>query len=51
VVLLHGYAETSLMWKLVMPLLADRFTVIAPDLPGIEQPTATAEELVKFLKG
>jgi len=34
-VLLHGYAETSLMWKPVMPLLAERFMVIAPDLPGI----------------
>src|SRR5260370_18646383 len=33
--LLHGYAETSLMWKPIMPLLAERFTVIAPDLPGI----------------
>ncbi len=35
VVLLHGYAETSLMWKPIMPTLAERFTVIAPDLPGI----------------
>src|SRR5438105_13812942 len=35
VILLHGYAETSLMWKPIMPLLAQRFTVIAPDLPGI----------------
>jgi pimeloyl-ACP methyl ester carboxylesterase len=34
-ILLHGYAETSLMWKPVMPALAERFTVIAPDLPGI----------------
>ena len=34
-ILLHGYAETSLMWKPIMPLLAERFTVIAPDLPGI----------------
>ena len=34
-ILLHGYAETSLMWMPIMPLLADRFTVIAPDLPGI----------------
>ena len=33
--LLHGYAETSLMWKPVLPALAERFTVIAPDLPGI----------------
>jgi len=35
VILLHGYAETSLMWRPIMQLLADRFTVIAPDLPGI----------------
>ncbi len=35
VVLLHGYAETSLMWKPIIPLLAEKFTVIAPDLPGI----------------
>lgn len=34
-ILLHGYAETSLMWRPIMPLLAGRFTVIAPDLPGI----------------
>lgn len=34
-VLIHGYAETSLMWKPIIPLLAKRFTVIAPDLPGI----------------
>jgi pimeloyl-ACP methyl ester carboxylesterase len=35
VLLLHGYAETSLMWKPLIPSLAERFTVIAPDLPGI----------------
>ncbi len=34
-ILLHGYAETSLMWKPIVPALAERFTVIAPDLPGI----------------
>ena len=34
-ILLHGYAETSRMWRPVIPLFADRFTVIAPDLPGI----------------
>jgi len=34
-VLLHGYAETSRMWRPVIPIFADRFTVIAPDLPGI----------------
>jgi len=35
VILLHGYAETSLMWRPILTLLAGRFTVIAPDLPGI----------------
>src|SRR6266403_1985184 len=35
VVLLHGYAETSRMWKPLAKMLAPRFTVIAPDLPGI----------------
>jgi pimeloyl-ACP methyl ester carboxylesterase len=34
-ILLHGYAETSRMWKPIVPILAERFTVIAPDLPGI----------------
>jgi pimeloyl-ACP methyl ester carboxylesterase len=34
-ILLHGYTQTSLMWKPIIPVLAERFTVIAPDLPGI----------------
>src|SRR5207302_772243 len=34
-ILLHGYAETSRMWRPLISLLADRFTVVAPDLPGI----------------
>ena len=33
--LLHGYAETSQMWKPLAAKLKDRFTIIAPDLPGI----------------
>jgi pimeloyl-ACP methyl ester carboxylesterase len=35
VLLLHGYTQTSHMWLPVIPLLAEKFTVIAPDLPGI----------------
>jgi pimeloyl-ACP methyl ester carboxylesterase len=35
VVLLHGFAETSRMWAPILPALAAKFTVIAPDLPGI----------------
>jgi pimeloyl-ACP methyl ester carboxylesterase len=34
-ILLHGYAETSRMWAPVLPLFGEKFTVIAPDLPGI----------------
>jgi len=35
VLLIHGYAETSRMWRPLMPRLATDFTMIAPDLPGI----------------
>src|ERR1700749_3779480 len=35
VILLHGYTQTSRMWRPIIPRLAERFTVIAPDLPGI----------------
>ena len=32
--LLHGHAQTHLMWHRVAPALARRFTVVAPDLRG-----------------
>jgi pimeloyl-ACP methyl ester carboxylesterase len=35
IVLLHGYAETSRMWRPLIPKLCGSFRVIAPDLPGI----------------
>jgi pimeloyl-ACP methyl ester carboxylesterase len=35
VILLHGYTQSSRMWRPLMALLAPTFTVIAPDLPGI----------------
>jgi pimeloyl-ACP methyl ester carboxylesterase len=35
VVLIHGYAEDARMWRPLAKVLASRFTVIAPDLPGI----------------
>jgi haloacetate dehalogenase len=34
VLLLHGYPQTHVMWHKVAPQLADRFTVVAPDLRG-----------------
>ena len=33
-VLLHGGGESALAWRWVMPRLAERFCVLAPDLPG-----------------
>jgi len=35
VILLHGYTQTSRMWRPIIPVLAKKFRVIAPDLPGI----------------
>ena len=34
-VLLHGWGSTWYMWRKVMPALAERYTVIALDLPGL----------------
>ncbi len=45
VVLIHGYAETSRMWRPLIPMLAERFTVIAPDLPGIGDSAIPADGL------
>jgi pimeloyl-ACP methyl ester carboxylesterase len=33
-ILLHGWPQTSYCWRVVMPLLAPHFRVIAPDLRG-----------------
>lgn len=35
VVVLHGFPQHSLMWRRVAPILAERFTVIAPDQRGM----------------
>lgn len=45
IVLLHGYTETGLMWEPLIPALAERFTVIAPDLPGIGDSSIPADGL------
>jgi len=37
--LLHGHPQTHLMWHAVAPGLADRFTVVAPDLRGYGEST------------
>lgn len=45
VILLHGYTQTSRMWRPLMPRLAEKFTVIAPDLPGIGDSDIPADGL------
>ena len=47
VVLLHGFAETSHMWRPLIARLADRHTVIAPDLRGFGQSAAPADGYTK----
>jgi pimeloyl-ACP methyl ester carboxylesterase len=37
ILLLHGFPSASHMFRDLFPLLADRFRVIAPDLPGFGQ--------------
>lgn len=32
--LLHGYPQTHVMWHRIAPALAERFTLVVPDLPG-----------------
>ena len=62
VVLLHGYAETSHMWRPILPSLAQAHTVVVPDLrgaggstkppSGYDKKTMAADihELTSFLK-
>lgn len=62
VVLLHGYAETSHMWRPILPFLAQDHTVVVPDLrgaggsakppSGYDKKTMAADihELTSFLK-
>ncbi|HXY13035.1 MAG TPA: alpha/beta hydrolase [Terriglobales bacterium] len=45
VILLHGYTQTSRMWRPIIPLLSQKFTVIAPDLPGIGDSDIPADGL------
>ena len=40
VVLLHGFPTSSHMFRNLIPLLADRYRVIAPDYPGFGQSDA-----------
>jgi pimeloyl-ACP methyl ester carboxylesterase len=49
VILLHGFAETSRMWRPIIPKLAEKFTVIAPDLPGIGDSSIPADNKIDMI--
>jgi pimeloyl-ACP methyl ester carboxylesterase len=40
VLLLHGFPSSSRMWESLMPLLADKYHLIAPDYPGFGNSSA-----------
>ena len=42
--LLHGFPSASHMFRDLIPLLADRFRLVAPDLPGFGQSDMPARE-------
>jgi haloacetate dehalogenase len=43
-ILLHGYTQASCMWRPIIPLLAEKFTGIAPNLPGSSTGGATKRD-------
>ena len=45
VILLHGFAETSRMWRPLIPKLTEKFTVIAPDRPGIGDSSIPSDKI------
>jgi pimeloyl-ACP methyl ester carboxylesterase len=49
VILLHGYAQTSRMWRPLVAKLALKFTVIAPDLPGIGDSSIPADQGISMI--
>jgi pimeloyl-ACP methyl ester carboxylesterase len=46
--LLHGFPTSSHMFRNLIPLLADRFHVIAPDLPGFGFSKSTGREDFRY---
>jgi pimeloyl-ACP methyl ester carboxylesterase len=46
--LLHGFPSASHMFRGLIPLLADRFHIVAPDLPGFGQSDMPARETFDY---
>ncbi len=48
VLLLHGFPASSFQYRELIPRLADRYRVIAPDLPGFGFTTVPPERHYKY---
>src|SRR5207247_9987229 len=49
VLLLHGYTQTSRMWRPIIQLLEEKFTVIAVTLPGIVGSSLPADNQIDMI--
>ena len=45
ILLLHGFPADSSLWRLVAPKLANDYTVIVPDIPGVGQSATASKEV------
>jgi pimeloyl-ACP methyl ester carboxylesterase len=48
ILLLHGFPSSSHMFRNLIPMLADRYHVVAPDLPGFGFSDAPSPDTVKW---
>ena len=48
ILLLHGFPSSSRMWEPLLPLLADRYHLIAPDYPGFGNSSAPSPSSFEY---
>ena len=49
VLLLHGFPSSSHMFRNLIPMLADKYHVVAPDFPGYGESSAASVKRVRLL--